>query len=99
MLLTGSDAQLSDVAAEAISHPKIEPADSFVLHAPLELLARTALLPLVEHESRPLARQRLTWLAATYEAAGEEIGEPERRDYRSPARALADLVAAIDHGE
>ena len=99
MLLTGSDAQLTDLAAAAIAHPKVEPADSFVLHAPLELLARTSLLPLVEHESRPIARQRLTWLAATYESAGEEIDDPAPRDYRSSARALADLVAAIDHGE
>ena len=39
-----SDAELTDAVARVISHPKAEAADSFILHAPLELMARSALL-------------------------------------------------------
>ncbi|MBY0279788.1 hypothetical protein K2Z84_31010, partial [Candidatus Binatia bacterium] len=37
-----SDAQLCDEVAARVARPKQAPADSFVLHAPLELLARMA---------------------------------------------------------
>ena len=46
-----SDEQLFDVAARVVSVPKQEPADSFILHAPLELLARRALLRSVRPRS------------------------------------------------
>ncbi|MBU6317763.1 MAG: hypothetical protein KGR47_14715, partial [Acidobacteria bacterium] len=39
-------------ATEVISVPKAAPADSFVLHAPLELLARVGLVPLVHPRRR-----------------------------------------------
>ena len=52
-----SDARLCDAAAARIARPKRAPADSFVLHAPLELLARMALLPLVRPR-RPPGRAR-----------------------------------------
>ena len=68
------DAHLCDLVAELVARPKVAEADSFVLHAPLELLARTALLQLVEPQARDLARRRLVWLGATYAAAGDEIG-------------------------
>jgi len=50
------DTQLIKSAARAISTPKVAPANSFVLHAPLELLARAALLPLVAAEHKDQAR-------------------------------------------
>lgn len=90
-----SDDRLSDLVAEIVTRPKAGPADSFVLHAPLELLARTALLPLVEPAARGLARQRLVWLAATYAAAGEEVDPPRPRSYVHAEAAVADLGDAI----
>ena len=54
-----SDAELTDAVAGVVSRPKAEAADSFILHVPLELLARTALLSLVEPEARDLARRRM----------------------------------------
>lgn len=93
------DARLSELVAEQIARPKLAPADSFVLHAPLELLARTALLPLVEPRERELARKRILWLGATYAAAGEEIETPPRRAYDRPDDAVEAMVAAVRAGE
>ena len=50
-----SDAELCEGVAGLLAVPRRAPADSFVLHAPLELLARTALLPLVHPASRERA--------------------------------------------
>ena len=38
--------------ADALSVPKAATADSFVLHAPLELMARVGLLPFVRADRR-----------------------------------------------
>jgi hypothetical protein len=94
-----SDARLCDEVAVRVARPKEAPADSFVLHAPLELLARTALLPLVRPDLHDPARERLVAFGAQYAAAGDEIGEPAERRYENPARAARDLVAAIAAGE
>src|SRR5215207_9132270 len=64
-----SDADLLEAAAETLAVPRAAPADSFVLHAPLELMARGGLLPLVRPADRDGARQRLHELATAYEAA------------------------------
>src|SRR5918993_2087971 len=57
-----SDRRLAAAVGEVVAVPKEAPADSFVLHAPLELLARVGLLPAVRPEAREAARQRLVWL-------------------------------------
>src|SRR5580765_2822562 len=68
-----SDAQLFDRVAAAVATPKEAPASSFVLHAPLELMARRLLLPFVPPAHRIAARQRLVWVAAMYERAGDPV--------------------------
>jgi hypothetical protein len=65
-----TDADLIANCAAVIDVPKAAPPDSFMLHAPLELLARAILLERVPSETRPAARERLQWLADTYAAAG-----------------------------
>jgi hypothetical protein len=65
-----SDTQLFARAAATVSRPKAA-ANSFILHAPLELMARQLLLPLVAPRRRDDARERLVWVATTYEQAGE----------------------------
>jgi hypothetical protein len=85
-----TDAQLTDAVADQLTPPKADGVDSFTLHAPLELLARTALLPLVEPEAREAARDRLARLGDTYAAAGEGVDPP-------PARAYDDLDTAVGH--
>ncbi len=94
-----SDAQLTDSVADRIAHPKADGVTSFTLHAPLELLARTALLPLVEPDARVAARERLAWLGEAYRDAGDEVDEPATRAYDDLATAAVHLTAAINAGE
>jgi len=94
-----TDAQLTDAVADRLARPKADGVTSFTLHAPLELLARTALLPLVEPEARAAARDRLAWLGEAYRAAGSEVDDPAPRAYDDSATAAAHLIAAVDAGE
>src|SRR5262249_13787994 len=94
--LPASDAELCDAVAERIARPKVAEADSFVLHAPLELLARSALLPLVAPAARERARRRLAQVGAAYEAWGAEVDDPPARAWPTAEAAAADLVRAID---
>src|SRR5262245_23130653 len=94
-----SDAELVADVAEHVRHPREEPADSFVLHAPLELAARTALLPRVPEHARDAARERIVEIATQYEAFGPAIADPEPRDPGTPTEAAAALARAIDAGD
>jgi hypothetical protein len=94
-----SDAQLTDAVAEQLTPPKADRVDSFTLHAPLELLARTALPPLVEPGARDAARERLAWLGETYAAAGAEVEAPPVRAYDDVGRAVGHLLGAIAAGD
>jgi hypothetical protein len=101
-----SDAELVDAATAVVARPKRDPADSFVLHAPLELLARARLLRHVRAGDRDAARLRIAWLAATYEQAGESLPDPtlgraggpsvDDRDLDEIAAALAAAIGAGD---
>lgn len=79
---TGLGVPLADVPRER---------SSFVLHAPLELLARAALLPLVAPPAREAARRRLLVLADQYAASGVPVAPPATVTFGS----AADAVAAI----
>ena len=96
------DDTLVAAAGAVIARPKVAPADSFVLHAPLELLARAGLLAFVAPEARAQARERIASLAATYEAAGEAV-EPAPGAASSGSRTLdeiaIDLVVAVGAGD
>ncbi len=94
-----SDAALVARCAAVVDRPKQAPPDSFVLHAPLELMARAALLGRVAPAARRLARQRLVWFAATYAAAGPAVAETAPGGFAEPraaGRALADAITAGD---
>lgn len=94
-----SDHELLDAAATVLSHPRAGPPDSFVLHAPLELLARWALLPLVEPSRREAARQRIVWLAATYAQSDAPAGRVAPGAFDDLESAAARLTAAIAAGD
>jgi hypothetical protein len=94
-----SDTRLTQQISQILRTPRAGPATSFVLHAPLELAARSALLALVEPASRELARLRLASLGVEYEAAGEAVTPPIERDHPSLRAAARALVAAIDAGD
>src|SRR5215213_4101368 len=90
-----SDNRLAAEVAEVVSVPKEAPADSFVLHAPLELLARVGLLGAVRPDAREGARQRLVWLAASYAAAGPPVEKRGPAPPMDPVDAAARLVSAL----
>lgn len=69
-------ARLIALAAAEVSVPKAAPADSFVLHAPLELMARVQLLAYIPTTLRAPAVDRIEWLRAEYAAAGGPVDEP-----------------------
>jgi hypothetical protein len=91
------DAELVDRAAEVIGRPKRDDGGSFVLHAPLELLARAALLARVSPGVRADARLRIVVLAATYERAGEPAPVARRAD--DAVATVERLAAAIGEGD
>jgi hypothetical protein len=93
-----SDAQLVAHVRDALVRPRLEPADSFVLHAPLELMARTALLPYVRPERRLDARLRLVALSLEYEAWGSPAPEAHPDDFDSADDATDVLLGAIRWG-
>jgi hypothetical protein len=94
-----SDAELFDRAASAVSVPRRAAADSFVLHAPLELMARHLLLPLVPPRFRREARERMLRVAATYERAGEPVDPTRATAYDSVPEVQRALVAALRAGD
>jgi hypothetical protein len=96
------DQRLVEHAARVIGVPRREVVAgrlSFVLHAPLELLARAALLPLVLPPHRDRARQRIVALAEGYETCGPPLDPPEPVTFRSTAEAAAALAAAVGAGD
>lgn len=94
-----SDARLIDAAAALIGRPKRDEAQSFVLHAPLELLARAALLQHVSDGVRHDARVRIVWLAATYSATGPDARVPSTDSFDDAAGALDALRSSVRAGD
>jgi hypothetical protein len=93
-----SDAQLASTCIEAISTPKTgDKRNSFLLHAPLELLARLALLPGVERAHCDEARRRIAEIAVRYANDGEEL-DVAPRDFESVGAARASLLEAMVSG-
>lgn len=93
-----SDAALVDVTATVLATPRLAEPDSFVLHAPLELLARAALLPHTSPHLRPSAHTRITSIAQRFEAFGP-ASEVDDRPFPQPADALDALRAATREGD
>lgn len=89
--LSAADAELVAACAAVIDVPKAAPPDSFLLHAPLELLARALLLTEVPEHQRALARDRLRWLADRYEAAGASAPSSQP----GPTPAVDDVLVSL----
>jgi hypothetical protein len=87
-----SDDEVFDRAAVLVSRPKDAPANSFELHAPLELLARRILLDRVDPGRRELARQRIAWVAETYAQSSPAAADSETD---GPAITPDELVASL----
>lgn len=84
-----------DAAARTISVPKRAPADSFVLHAPLELAARVGILERLAPEDRGPALAQIEATASAYLAAGEPLGPTVARTWTSVDQATATLTSAL----
>ncbi len=97
--LAGSDADVVGTVADVLAVPRRDDADSFVLHAPLELLARTALLGFVRADQREPARRRIAEIAGSFEAFGDPVSSPAVVAPASLAAAAAALDLAIDRGD
>jgi hypothetical protein len=96
------DVELIRSVAADLSVPRSDPADSFVLHAPLELLARATLLPLVTDDLREVARRRIADLGERFVASGPGLDPgpaPRSDDFGSVAGAAARLEAALRAGD
>jgi hypothetical protein len=93
------DDRLFETAATVVAEPKAGPADSLVLHAPLELLVRRALLGYVDPARRRRARIRLLEVVAAYERAGDPVRPPDPTDFDSVPAARRRLTAAAAAGD
>lgn len=92
-----SDDELFDQAVTLVSRPKAAPANSFELHAPLELLARRILLDRVDAGRREAARRRMSWVAETYAQSGESIAETDRDPLTMTTDELVASLSAAAH--
>ncbi|MEZ5376251.1 MAG: hypothetical protein R2733_07005 [Acidimicrobiales bacterium] len=92
-----TDAELLHAACEQLSVPRDGEASSFTLHAPLELMARAQLLPMVSRPRRESARQRIAHVAATWATTGASTATiADISPIERPLDALAD---ALRHGD
>jgi hypothetical protein len=94
-----SDAALATRVAATLCRPRVQPADSFLLHAPLELAARVALLPFVDPVHREAARQHLYALVPEWEAHGDAVADPDVSGFGAPGDVARRLRAALDAGD
>ncbi len=94
-----SDARLIASVAERIEIPREAAADSFILHAPLELTARCALLSMVSPAGRCAARERIAEMVPAWEGFGQPMETVPSREFDNARDAntfLADAIAAGD---
>jgi hypothetical protein len=94
-----SDADLIAAVASVVRSPRTEPANSFVLHAPLELAARAALLSRVASGERGVARAQIEAIATTYEAFGPSVPLPRECTFNSLGAAASRLADATTAGD
>ena len=93
-----SQAELFRAAAHIVSQPKLD-LNSFRLHAPLEIMARYNLLPLVSTADLDLARIQIVATASHYQAGGEGVSPPERIRIARSSDAAANLRRAVQEGD
>jgi hypothetical protein len=96
-LAAAGDEALVEAVCGAIAQPKVRINSSFLLHAPLELLARAWHLSQLHSEKRGLARRRIAEIGVRYAHGGPEI-ESRPRDFSDTDVALAELLAALRAG-
>ena len=91
------DLELFKLASELIAEPKQE-ATSFSLHAPLEILARFRLLPMVYPEFHEMARLQMVRTAARYAQNETPAGPARPCDSADTPMLCTALLNAIERG-
>jgi hypothetical protein len=89
---TLSDRDLVAHVMDALVSPPVAPADSFVLHAPLELMARAELLAAVAPSRREIARRRIADIAVEWADRSPHATMPSA----PPSSSLPEAIAAGD---
>jgi hypothetical protein len=97
-LASVSDGTLVQSVAAAIARPKIQIDSSFLLHAPLELLARAWHLQHLPPNKREAARRRVAEIAVRYAGSGHEI-ESRPKEYPDTDHALSEACTALRTGD
>ncbi len=93
-----NDRELFRAAASIVAKPKLA-LSSFTMHAPLEVMARYTLLPLVSPADRELARIQLVATVAHYEARGEVAPSTlQKLSTMRTTEAVAQLRRALQEG-
>jgi hypothetical protein len=93
-----SDLELFRACVPLLAEPKRE-ATSFTLHAPLEVMARYRLLPLLAPADRDLARMQMLAIVAKYQACGENLPPPAQTITFNTDEAEAELRKAASEGD
>lgn len=95
-----SDADIYREVAAIISRPPRKGLTSFTLHAPLELMARYGLLPLVEPKERSLARLQMVATASAYESGVNPVEAPARiQSFPSLSAARKEFTHTFQNGD
>jgi len=90
-----SDARLYRLCAQVVGRP-CEGFTSFVLHAPLEVMARHGLLPLVQPAKRELARMHMLASATAFAAGVKPLTDAAAAGpFPDPATAAKELEAVL----
>ncbi len=96
---TSSFETLIAEAAATLSSPCQEPADSFALHAPLELMARVGLLAHVGSQTREAAYNRIVALSEKYRKIASVASPVEQVVFDSCAQGAEVLAQALHLGD
>ncbi len=94
--MSRSDAEVVEQVAAVVSVPREDPGDSFVLHAPLETLARAALLPLAEPGARAAVLDRINDVGEEYATWGAPYDHEPKRTVDVLADATGVLQKAVE---
>ena len=91
-----SDITLARAVADVVQQSRAGAFDSFVLHAPLETAARSALLAHVTSPVRWMSRLRMVSIAARYEAFGPAATTSGAEPVHDPVEAFIEAIRAGD---
>ena len=91
--------ELIERATRVVEVPRANPADSFVLHASLNLMARIGLLGHVDPEALPAAEAAIETMVERYQSSGPAVSPPRTLSLTGVEEAARRLGTAIEAGD